>query len=377
MPYFSLSFSARPCFLFSWLACIAGVVGVVAIQAAEPAINSNFPDPSLAQDSDGRFYAFSTQHKNINVQIASSPDFSAWELHEGADALPEVPSWAQDPPFAEVWAPDVNPLPSGGGWIMYFAAITKGAPRQHCIGAATSKNITGPYTPMDEPLVCDLALGGNIDPNLFHDPINDWYYLVYKVDGNSIGHGGSCDNTVEPIAPTPIYAQRMSGDDLVSPLGETVFLINNIEHGGFQYDGPNTERPSITYRNGTYYLLYNVYCYASLNYRIDYVSCVAGIDTLTGFAGCNWAELKSKQQSQKEQTLLQTGDHVSGAVLYAPGSIDTSDDSVRVVFHGDTELAWFSHRRGYPVHRVRAMYAALVEYEGMDGSLRVLRLASS
>ncbi|RMD41500.1 hypothetical protein DV735_g3617, partial [Chaetothyriales sp. CBS 134920] len=335
------------------------VVGAAAIKAG-PAINSDFPDPTLAQDHDGRFYAFSTQSKNVNIQIASSVDFSTWELLEGADALPQGPSWALDAPFAQVWAPNVNQMPSGKG-------------------AARSKHIVGPYIPAEEPLVCDLEQGGNIDPNLFHDPVNDWYFLVYKVDGNSIGHGGLCGNTAKPIMPTPIYAQRMSAADLVTPLGEPVFLINNIEDGGFGHDGPNTERPSITYRNGTYYLLYNAQCYTTLDYRIDYVSCVTGVDTRTGLGGCNWVELKAKQQSEKERTLLRTGDQVSGAVLHAPGSIDISDDSVRVVFHADTDRAWFDHGRGRgaPGQRVRAMYAAYVDYEGEEGDLRVIRLASS
>ncbi|RMZ82581.1 hypothetical protein DV738_g1664, partial [Chaetothyriales sp. CBS 135597] len=314
---------------------------------AGPAINSNFPDPALAQDHDGRFYAFSTQNKNINIQIASSLDFDTWELLHGADALPKVPPWAQDAPFAQ--------------------------------GAATSKSVIGPYTPVEEPLVCDFEQGGNIDPNLFHDPVNDWYFLVYKVDGNSIGHGGLCGNSAEPIVPTPIYTQRMSADDLLTPIGEPVFLINNIQDGGSPYDGPNTERPSMTYRNGSYYLFYNVHCYTTLDYRIDYVSCMTGVDTTTGLGGCNWAELKAKQQSHKKRVLLRTGSRVSGAVLHAPGSIDMSDDSGRVVFHADTDLAWFDHGhgRGDPVHRVRAMYAAYVDYDSAEGALRVTQLASS
>ena len=109
---------------------------------------------------------------------------------------------------------------------------------------------------------------------------------MYKVDGNTIGHGGACGNTKAPIAPTPIYLQRYSGVDLVTPIGDPVFLINNLENGGFKYDGPNTERPSIAYRNGTYYLLYNTHCYADPAYRIDYISCINGVDTHTGIAGC-------------------------------------------------------------------------------------------
>ena len=95
------------------------------------------------------------------------------------------------------------------------------------------------------------------------------------------------------MAPTPIYLQRYSADDLVTPIGDPVFLINNLQNGGFRYDGANTERPSIAYCNDTYYLLYNAHCYAELSYRIDYISCIDGVDTHTGIAGCDWANLKA------------------------------------------------------------------------------------
>lgn len=75
---------------------------------------------------------------------------------------------------------------------MYFAAVGHSHPQKHCIGVATSPNVSGPYTPIEEPIVCELKRGGNIDPNLFIDPVNNHSYLVYKVDGNAIRHGGAC-----------------------------------------------------------------------------------------------------------------------------------------------------------------------------------------
>ena len=56
---------------------------------------------------------------------------------------------------------------------MYFAAaselqILQNTPRrQHCIGAAVSKDVLGPYTPLPKPLACELEAGGAIDRMTF------------------------------------------------------------------------------------------------------------------------------------------------------------------------------------------------------------------
>ncbi|EXJ66266.1 uncharacterized protein A1O5_10418 [Cladophialophora psammophila CBS 110553] len=337
-----------------------------------PAVAENFPDPGLALDTSNgseTWYAFSTQTGKINVRLASSRDFSNWKLHEGYDALPTTPGWARRSPHAGIWAPDVNQRPDGS-WVMYFAAVGRTHPQKHCIGAATSPNVTGPYTPLDEPIVCNLPRGGNIDPNLFVDPINNENYLVYKTDGNAIGHGGACGNTKSPVVPTPLYLQLMDPQDLVTPIGQPVYLFSNAN--SFKEDGPNVERPCMVYRNSTYYLLYNAHCFASPQYRIDYVSCRVGVDTHTGILGCNWDALKMKQQTSKDHTLLQTGDVVSGTKFYAPGSMDVSPDQRRVVFHGDVNLEWFAPHHPHSVHRDRAMFAGEIDF--VKSVLRVTQL---
>ena len=346
--------------------------------AQGPAIASNFPDPCLAQSRAGTWYAFSTQTGNINVQMASSPDFDIWTLHEGYDALPTLPAWTVAAPNARVWAPDVAQLPNGDGWIMYFAAVGVDHPLKHCIGTATSPNVTGPYVPNPEPLICDLPNGGNIDPNLFADPVNGNYYLIYKTDGNSMGHGGDCGNTANPVVPTPLYLQQVSKADLVTLVGAPQLLGSNVNPvGSFQYDGPNTERPSIAYRNGTYYMLYNSQCYAEEAYKIRYVSCIAGEDTNDGINGCDWPALKGAQQGEANRIFLQTNDIISGSNLYAPGSMDTSADSRYVVFHGDVNPGWFNpgHEvNGQAVARSRGMYAAVIDYVNDTGDLNVVSL---
>lgn len=81
-----------------------------------------------------------------------------------------------------------------GSFVMYYSASTVKDKSKHCVGAATSKNVLGPYTPIgSEPLFCDLSIGGAIDAAGFKD--GNQRYVVYKVDGNSLGNGGACMNT--------------------------------------------------------------------------------------------------------------------------------------------------------------------------------------
>ena len=41
-------------------------------------------------------------------------------------------------------------------FIMYFSATSLKDESKHVIGAATSKHVTGPYTPMNEPFASPL-----------------------------------------------------------------------------------------------------------------------------------------------------------------------------------------------------------------------------
>ncbi len=76
---------------------------------------------------------------------------------------------------------------------MYFSAATTSDPSKHCIGAASSSSITGPFTPIgSSALICPLSQGGAIDASGYYD--NGKRYIAYKVDGNSMGAGGACNS---------------------------------------------------------------------------------------------------------------------------------------------------------------------------------------
>jgi hypothetical protein len=143
---------------------------------------------------------------------------------------------------------------------MYFSASTVNGSGLHCVGAATSPAPEGPYTALGHPLACPLAQGGAIDSSSFVDwevkgpgwgysstykknmivaEAKSWTdpkwwgggnggrrYMLYKIDGNTKGHGGPCGNTVEPIQPTPIMLQEVKSDG-TTLVGDPVAILDN------------------------------------------------------------------------------------------------------------------------------------------------------
>jgi len=79
--------------------------------------------------------------------------------------------------------------------VMYYSATTAQNTAQHCVGAATSNSITGPFVPVgNSALICPTSQGGAIDAAGYWEAATGQRYITYKVDGNSQGHGGACGN---------------------------------------------------------------------------------------------------------------------------------------------------------------------------------------
>ncbi|KAK4921030.1 hypothetical protein LTR28_012816, partial [Elasticomyces elasticus] len=272
------------------------------------------------------------------------------------DALPDLPDWVYGP-SSNVWAPDVNEL-DDGSYVMYFSATTAADTSKHCVGAATSRDILGPYTALPTPLFCDLARGGAIDASGFKDWADKgggWpsesdsttdggadatgpeysgggrggdRYVVYKIDGNSIGHGGACRNAVEPIVPTPLMLQRVAADG-VTLVGDAVQVLDN---GGAADDGV-VEAPSLVKTaQGGFVLFFSSGCFATSAYTVSYATAasVAGPYTRRG-------------------ALFRTDD---AAGLTAPGSASVLWDTQHMLFHANY------------VGGGRALYSAMVAIEG-------------
>lgn len=316
-----------------------------------PVMQNNFPDPCIIYH-DGISYAFATNNRGvgdqlIHIQMATSTDNATWSLLEHEDALPTMAPWETGD---KVWAPDVVQL-DDGSFVMYYTDALVSAPLHHCVGAATSKTITGPYTPLETPLACPdpTTLGGAIDPDGFWDPSTGKRYVTYKVDGNSIGHGGLCMNSVAPIVPTPIMLQEV-GPDGITLIGEARQILDRDE-----LDGPLIEAPSLHRSDeGIYFLFFSSNCFTTPMYDTSYA-------TATNIWG---------PYTKSRRPLFVTGD---GPDLIGPGGTDIIKGGNTIVFHGHltAENCRFpADSRMFTHHTlIRGMYSAWATFSDTTVSL--------
>ena len=290
-----------------------------------PVIPTDFPDPSIIQVG-GTWYAFGTQsiydYKNVKTQLATSTDFNNWDLRENYDALRNLPSWVNmnDP---KIWAPDVFQNDEGD-YVMYFSASHRDQPYKHCVGAAKSSAIEGPYDSVtDTPLACPLDLGGAIDASSFQDDDGS-RWMLYKDDGNSQGSGGVCGNSNNDTrqADTWIVLIQMGGDGY-TVTGNPMRILNRDAA-----DGPLIEAPALTRQdNGQYVLYFSSQCYTDKNYDTSY----AVSDRLTG--GYQKAARPVLEYPYTETT------------IWGPGGADVDDNSAHMAFHGYSSAAGVGGRR--------------------------------
>ena len=272
-----------------------------------PVMANNFPDPAYIEVS-GKYYAFSTTSDGLNVPIATSSDFTTWKATQ-QDALRDLPSWTD----GGIWAPHVVSV--GKGFVLYYSASVKGESK-HCVGVATSEVVQGPYVSSTQPLACPLDQGGAIDPAGFADA-DGTRYVVYKVDGNSLGGGGACGNG-DYSHGTPIMLQKLKADG-VTPVGNPVQILDRDDG-----DGPLIEAPSLVYSNGQYVLFFSSNCYNGDLYDTSY----ATADNVAG--------PYTKAVAPNAPLLVTGGD---GGKLYSPGGAMIGPDGRSMVFHSDLKKA--------------------------------------
>ncbi|KAB5576034.1 glycosyl hydrolase [Coniochaeta sp. 2T2.1] len=329
-----------------------------------PILPLNFPDPSiLLSPHDGTYYAYATAGGRKQVQIASSPFVEGpWTYLDDVDPLPDPGEWTTGD---DIWAPDKGV--AEGTYVMYYSARPKPLvipapdtlnisnpltnssgsgpapgsaesvllPQHYCLALATSPSPLGPFLPLPTPWACAQDRGGIIDPSGFLDPTTNKRYVVYKIDGNSVGNGGSCGNGVAPLKSTPIMLQEVDVRDGITKVwGEAREIL---DRGEWERDGALVEAPSLTYipfpagggdgdgvdgGKGNYVLFYSSHCWSEEGYDVNFA--VA-------------ERVEGPYRRSRSNPLLKTGDWglvaPGGATVVEPG--EDAEGGLGLVLHAN------------------------------------------
>jgi predicted GH43/DUF377 family glycosyl hydrolase len=214
-------------------------------------------DPFVLE-TNGHYYLYTsnttpnfTTNVGMNVPVASSTDFSNWGPL--TDAMPVLPPWVEQ---NFTWAPDVHEF--GSTYVLYFTGLFAWANEQ-CIGAATSRSPTGPFTPQSQPFICQSNLSGSIDPRVFTDD-DGTNWMLWKSDQNAHGKPN----------PTTMWSQRLTADGL-GLMGTPNALLSPDE----AWQGTIVEAPDMVEVNGAYWLLYSANWFNQPAYGIGVAFCAS------------------------------------------------------------------------------------------------------
>lgn len=236
-----------------------------------PVYAGDFPDPYVLRVGEGSsavFYAFSTNAGGENVPVLrSAGSLAQWQ--RAGDALPKLPDWAAAG-RSLTWAPSV--LARGDRYVLYYTTHAVKADTQ-CISRAVASQPQGPYSDdSSQPLICQVDLGGSIDPSPFVDA-DGKAYLYWKNDGNSRN------------AKSSLWVQPLSEDGL-SLTGQPTELFYRDE----AWEMPTIEGPSMLLDQGQYFLFYSAGSYDSDNYSMGYATCQSATGPCQKAEGGPWVK---------------------------------------------------------------------------------------
>jgi beta-xylosidase len=232
-----------------------------AMQAQKNPILPDFhADPEiLYAEQTGKYYIYSTTDGypgwgGWTFSVFSSSDLKKW-TDEGVvlDVKSDLVPWAN----GNAWAPCIIERKQNDGtykYYFYFSANNPQSKRKE-ISCAISNSPTGPFQPLDKPIITDadrpmgLRGGQAIDVDVFHDPVGGKYYLYW---GNGFMAGVELN------------------DDMISIRQET--KVNLTPQGGTLDTWSYREGAYVFYRKGTYYFLWSVDDTGSPNYHVCYAT---------------------------------------------------------------------------------------------------------
>ena len=207
----------------------------------------DFPDPFVLTVG-SEYFAFGTNSVAGNIQIIESSDLTHWTTL--GEARPTVAAWAQP---GATWAPSV--LKQGDNYVLYYSALD-GTTGEQCISEAVADQPQGPYVDSSQtPLVCQLTLGGSIDPSAFVGADGN-AYLTWKSQG-ATGQ------------PSTIWSQQLTSDGTALAAGSPSELLTPSQ--GWQ--GGVVEGPDMVVSGGQYLLFYSANNWQSADYAIGVTDC--------------------------------------------------------------------------------------------------------
>ena len=187
----------------------------------------------------------------VNVPVSVSSDFATWS--PATDALPVLPAWAVP---GYTWAPDLHRF--GSHWMLYFTAMLRGTrPAVQCIGSAVGTDPTGPFVASPVPFICQLGMGGSIDPRVFVDADGSTW-MLWKSDQNI---GGA-------TTPTLIWSQRLAPDGRTL-VGVPAAILRPDE----PWQGTIVEAPDLVRAGSAYWLFYSGNWFNQPAYAIGAARC--------------------------------------------------------------------------------------------------------
>jgi putative cell wall-binding protein len=225
--------------------------------AAAPAWNDDGPDPQVVRFGSG-YYAYTTGTtwgNRIGVLVSNAPN-GGWSTYTGqpfgSTALPSVPAWE---------VPDTQTSPGvfffAGRYVMFYDAIVQGAGR-YCITVATSSSPLGPFTDNSSgPMICQLDLGGSIDPQPFIDADGRPWLHWKNNDGSS--------PAVSEVWGAPLGAD---GTTLAAPAQSV--MAKDSENHPWQ---TTVDDPAMVLADGVYYLFFSGGDWQSADYAVGYAVC--------------------------------------------------------------------------------------------------------
>ncbi len=215
-----------------------------------PVIQGYYADPEiLYAEKTGKYYLYPTSDgfhswNGYRFKVFSSDDLKNWK-DEGVmlDLKRDAP-WAA----ANAWAPCIIERKTDQGYRYYY--YYSGAKN---IGVAVAEYPTGPFTDLGRPLIPrDSIRGQEIDPDVFHDPVSDKYFLYW---GNAYMRVAELN------------------DDMVSIKPETVKVLTP--------DKTYREGAYVIHRQGKYYFFWSENDTRDENYRVRYAISDSPVGPLT------------------------------------------------------------------------------------------------